>query len=106
MDQIMDTRTVMFIGDYFSMMVTVGVPEEDVKDGEVYEDACLRVAGALMKEHYGWDVVAVSNHIGVLDEGDPNCETCYGAGKMKADVGGVTRDVECPDCFNSQGVKK
>jgi hypothetical protein len=53
-----------------------------------------------MKEYYGWDVVAVSNHIGVLDEGDPNCETCYGAGKMKAELAGVTREIECPDCFN------
>jgi hypothetical protein len=103
MDEIVDTRTVMFIGDYFSMMVTVGVPEDEVKEGEVYEDACLRVAGALMKGYYDWDVVAVSNHIGVLDEGDPNCETCYGAGKTKAELAGVTRDIECPDCFNNQG---
>ena len=100
MDKVMDTRTVMFIGDYFSMMVTVGVPEEGVKDGEVYEDACLRVASQLMREHYGWDVESVSNHIGILDEGDPNCETCYGAGKMKAELAGTTREVECPDCFN------
>lgn len=103
MDEIVNTRTVMFIGDYFSMMVTVGVPEDEVKEGEVYEDACLRVAGALMKGYYDWDVVAVSNHIGVLDEGDPNCETCYGAGKTKAELAGVTRDIECPDCFNNQG---
>lgn len=101
MDEIVNTRTVMFIGDYFSMMVTVGVPEDEVKEGEVYEDACLRVAGALMKGYYDWDVVAVSNHIGVLDEGDPNCETCYGAGKTKAELAGVTRDIECPDCFNN-----
>ena len=100
MDEILDIKNVIFIGDYFSMIVSVGVPEDDVKAGEVYEDACLRVAGTLMKEHYGWDVVAVSNHIGVLDEGDPNCETCYGAGKMKVDVAGVLKDVECPDCFN------
>jgi hypothetical protein len=100
MDQIMDTRNVMFIGDYFSMIVTVGVPKEGIQDGETYEDACLRAAGILMKEHYGWDVVAVCNHIGVMDEGDPNCETCYGAGKVTAEVDGLKRDLECPDCFN------
>jgi len=100
MDEIIDTRNVMFIGDYFSMIVTVGVPESEVKDDEIYEDACLRVAGKLMKEHYGWDVVAVSNHIGVLDEGDPNCETCYGRGKVNSEVSGQMRELECPDCFN------
>jgi hypothetical protein len=53
-----------------------------------------------LKEQYGWDVVAVSNHIGVLDEGDPNCETCYGEGKVRSEVAGEMRQLECPDCFN------
>jgi hypothetical protein len=54
----------------------------------------------MMKHHYGWDVEAVCNHIGVLDEGDPNCETCYGRGKVDSEVAGAVRELECPDCFN------
>jgi len=54
-----------------------------------------------MKHHYGWDVEAVCNHIGVLDEGDPNCETCYGEGKVRSEVSGQLRQLECPDCFNN-----
>ena len=100
MDKIMNIKNVMFIGDYFSMIVSVAVSEESVKEGESYEDACLRSAGTLLKEQYGWDVVAVSNHIGVLDEGDPNCETCYGEGKVRSEVAGEMRQLECPDCFN------
>jgi hypothetical protein len=100
MDEIQDVKNVIFIGDYFSMIVSVAVHTESVKDGEVYEDACLRLAGELLKNTYGWDVAAVSNHIGVLDEGDPNCETCYGEGKIRSEVGGQMRQLECPDCFN------
>ena len=100
MDEIQDVKNVIFIGDYFSMIVSVAVDSESVKEGEVYEDACLRLAGELLKKEYDWDVVAVSNHIGVLDEGDPNCETCYGEGKVRSEVGGQTRELECPDCFN------
>ena len=81
------------------MIVSVAVSEESVKEGESYEDACLRSAGNILKEQYGWDVVAVSNHIGVLDEGDSNCETCYGEGKVRSEVGGQMRQLECPDCF-------
>jgi hypothetical protein len=100
MDKIMDIKNVMFIGDYFSMIVSVAVSEESVKEGESYEDACLRSAGNILKEQYGWDVVAVSNHIGVLDEGDSNCETCYGEGKVRSEIAGEMRQLECPDCFN------
>ena len=95
----MNIKNVIFIGDYFSMIVSVAVSEESVKEGESYEDACLRSAGNILKEQYGWDVVAVSNHIGVLDEGDSNCETCYGEGKVRSEVGGQMRQLECPDCF-------
>lgn len=103
MDEIANVKNVIFIGDYFSMIVSVAVPESEIRDGEIYEDACLRAAGRLMKEQYGWDVQAVSNHIGVLDEGDPNCETCYGEGKVRSEVAGAMRELECPDCFNDRG---
>lgn len=100
MDNLITPKNVMFIGDYFSMIVTVGLSEEDVQRGESKEDACLRVAKLLMKNHYGWDLESVCNHIGILDEGDPNCETCFGEGKVRSEVKGDLRELECPDCFN------
>lgn len=100
MDLVGQTKNVMFIGDFFSMIVSVAVSPDSMKDGEVYEDACLRLANEMLKEQYGWDVQAVSNHVGILDEGDPNCETCYGEGKVRSEVGGTLRELECPDCFN------
>lgn len=101
MDKMITPKNVIFIGDYFSMIVSVAVPIEDLKEGEVYEDACLRAAKLLMKNHYGWDVESVANHVGVLDEGDPNCGTCYGEGKVRSEVKGDLRELECPDCFNA-----
>lgn len=102
MDNITNIKNVIFIGDYFSMIVSVAVLEEDVAPNENYEDACLRAAKALMQHHYGWDVESVCNHIGVLDEGDPNCELCYGRGKINSEVAGQERELECPDCFNNK----
>jgi hypothetical protein len=102
MDELIDPKNVMFIGDYFSLIVGVAIRESDLQDGEAYEDGCVRAASTLMKQHYGWDVEKFSNHVGVLDEGDPNCETCYGAGKVQSEVGGVERELECPDCFNNK----
>ena len=50
---------VTFIGDHFSMMVTVEVVEGD-------EDAAIDAASNLIKDHYGFDVIQVSNDIYVI----------------------------------------
>lgn len=67
-DDIRLTRTVLFVGDYFSMMSTVVLSEEHRNLEESDEDFAIRLASVLLKEHYGWDVAAVSNEIGVVDE--------------------------------------
>lgn len=67
-DDIRLTRTVLFVGDYFSMMSTVVLAEELRNPEESDEDFAIRLASVLLKEHYGWDVAAVSNEIGVVDE--------------------------------------
>jgi hypothetical protein len=62
------TKSVMFVGDYFSMITTVVLNEELRKEDESDEDFAIRLAGVLIQEFYGWDVVAVSNEIGLVED--------------------------------------
>lgn len=68
MDEIPLTRNVMFIGDYFSLIHTVVLYDDEREDGEADEDMAVRLASEFMIEYYGWDVAAQSNDIGVMDE--------------------------------------
>ena len=68
MDEITNSRTVMFVGDYFTLMTTVVLDEKLREEGEKDNDFALRVASIFMKEYYGFDVEAVSNSIGIVDE--------------------------------------
>jgi hypothetical protein len=68
LDHIPLTRTVLFVGDYFSLMTTVTLLEEFRLPEEEDNDYAVRLAGEFLKAHYGWDVAAVSNDIGVVDE--------------------------------------
>lgn len=67
MDEILLTRTVMFVGDYFTLMTTVVLDEKLRNDGEEDNDFAVRVASVFMNEYYGFDVEAVANSIGVVD---------------------------------------
>jgi hypothetical protein len=62
------TKSVMFVGDYFSMITTVVLNEELREEGEDDEDLAIRLAGVLIQEFYGWDVVAVSKEIGLVED--------------------------------------
>ncbi len=68
MDNILPSRTVMFVGDYFTLMTTVILDDKLRDTGESDEDFAVRVAGTLIQEYYGFDVEAVSNSIGLVDE--------------------------------------
>lgn len=68
MDLIPLSRTVIFIGDYFTLMTTVVLVDQYREDGESDEDYAVRLAGILMEEQYGWNVAAVANDVGVVDE--------------------------------------
>jgi hypothetical protein len=68
LDSIMLTKTVLFVGDYFSMMTTVVLDESLRNEDEDDEDMAIRIAGVLLEEHYGWNVAEVSNEIGIVDE--------------------------------------
>lgn len=67
MDEILLSRTVMFVGDYFTLMTTVVLDEKLRNEGESDNDFAVRVASVFMNEYYGFDVQAVSNDIGVVD---------------------------------------
>jgi len=68
MDNVPLTRSVLFVGEYFSLITTVSLVEELRHPGEIDEDFALRLASEFMLGYYGWDVAAVSKDIGVMDE--------------------------------------
>ncbi len=68
MDEIEVTRTVIFEGDYFTLMTTIVLDESIRNDGENDYDFAVRLASVLFVELYNFDVEAVSNEIGVTDE--------------------------------------
>lgn len=67
-DEILLSRTVMFVGDYFTLMTTVVLDEKLRDEDEGDNDFAVRVASIFMSEYYGFDVASVSNNIGVVDE--------------------------------------
>lgn len=69
-DEIEVTRTVLFVGDYFALTTTVVLDEVLRNEDEDDDEFAIRIAGVLMEEYYGWDVLEKSNDIGVVDEDD------------------------------------
>ena len=67
-DEIQLSKTVMFVGDYFTLMTTVVLIEEFRLLDETDEDFAVRLASVFLEEHYGWNVGAVSNDIAIVDD--------------------------------------
>lgn len=74
MDTIPQTRTVMFVGDYFTLMTTIVLDDNLREPNEDDKDFAVRLASTFIKGHYGFDVEAVSNDIGVVDEDEVEYE--------------------------------
>ena len=68
MDNILPSRTVMSVGDFFTLMTTVVLDETIRNEGEDDNDFAVRLASVLMSEFYGFDVASVANSVGVVDE--------------------------------------
>lgn len=68
MDKIEVTRTVIFVGDYFTLMTTVVLDDNLRYADESEEDFAVRLATVLMEEHYGWNIADKSFEIGVMDD--------------------------------------
>lgn len=67
-DTIALSRTVMFTGDYFTLLTTVKLEEALRVEGEDDDEFAIRLAGIWMGEYYGWDVLGASNEAGVVED--------------------------------------
>lgn len=69
-DMIPLTRTVMFVGDYFTMMTTVVLDEGLRYESEDDDDFAVRLATVFLSEYYGFDDLdsKATVSIGVIDE--------------------------------------
>ena len=70
MDEISLNRTVMFVGDYFTLLTTVKLEESLRADDEDDDTFAIRLAAVWMGEHYGWDVIAASNEVGIVEDNE------------------------------------
>ena len=68
MDNILPSRTVMFVGDFFTLMTTVVLDGTIRNEGEDDNDFAVWLASILMSEIYDFDVASVANSVGVVDE--------------------------------------
>jgi hypothetical protein len=68
MDNILPSQTVMFVGDYFTLMTTIVLDEKLRDENEADNDFAVRIASVFINEYYGFDVASVANSIGVVDE--------------------------------------
>ena len=68
-DEITLSKTVLFVGEYFSLMTTVVLTEGLRNEGEDDDDFAIRLASVLMEEYYGWDVEEKATiSIGIVDD--------------------------------------
>lgn len=69
-DEIALTRTVMFVGDYFTMMTTVVLDEKLRHEDESEDDFATRLASVFLSEYYGFDDLEskASVSIGIVEE--------------------------------------
>jgi hypothetical protein len=69
MDEINLSKTVLFVGDYFSLMTTVVLTENLRNEDEDDDEFAIRLASVLMEEYYGWDVAEKATvSIGIVDD--------------------------------------
>jgi hypothetical protein len=67
-DEINLSRTVLFVGEYFSLMTTVVLDEAQRAEGEDDDEFAIRLGKQFMLGYYGWDMEAVAKEIGVVEE--------------------------------------
>lgn len=62
------TRTVIFVGEFFTLMTTVTLDESLRAFGERDDDFATRLASESFYSYYGWDVSSHSNEIGIVED--------------------------------------
>jgi len=69
MDELQLSKTVLFVGDYLSLMTTVVLTENLRNEDEDDDEFAIRLASVLMEEYYGWDVAEKATvSIGIVDD--------------------------------------
>ena len=61
-------KTVVFIGEYFTVTTSVEPLEELRYEGETDDELAIRLAGEILGELYGWEVLKFAKEIGVYDD--------------------------------------
>ena len=68
MDEIPNTKDVMFVGEYFTLITSVQLDERlRTAEDEDDDDFAIRLASVWLGEYYGWDVLEASNEVGVVE---------------------------------------
>jgi len=65
MDEIEMSKTVMFVGDYFTLMTTVVLDEKLREKDESDDDFAIRVATVFLEEYYGFDDIEEKSTVSI-----------------------------------------
>ena len=66
LDSIPELRDVLFVGEFFSAIVSVRLLEEFREPAESDDDLAVRLASTLFSGVYGWDIRENSLEVGVV----------------------------------------
>jgi hypothetical protein len=68
MDEIPQSKNVMFVGEYFTLLTTVQLDEKlRTAEDETEDDFAIRLAAMWLGEYYGWDVLGASKEVGIVE---------------------------------------
>jgi hypothetical protein len=67
-DNVPTYKTVVFVGEYFTLMSTVELVDELREGSESDDELAIRTAATWLESHYGWDMNVHSHQAGVIDE--------------------------------------
>jgi hypothetical protein len=68
-DVIPFVKSVMFVGEYFTLVTSVQLDERLRLESDADDDDfAIRLAGIWLGEYYGWDVLGASQEVTVLED--------------------------------------
>lgn len=63
-------KTVVYVGEYFTLLTTVKLEEALREEGEDDFDFAVRLGAVWLGEYYGWDILKASKEVDVLPDED------------------------------------
>jgi hypothetical protein len=68
MDEIPQSKNVLFVGEFFTLLTTVQLDEKlRTEQDETEDDFAIRLASMWLGEYYGWDVLGASKEVGIVE---------------------------------------